>query len=234
MSQGYAPVKQPYQPPAPHHGPQQSNGWATAGFIVSIVGLFLCGIPSIIGLLLSMIGLTKTPKGFAVAGIAISLLGLIELALGGLLIYTGYIAVNRVATEYQRMATSFILESESRRIGEEWESTGVLPSEVDGAEMLELKTDAYGQPIVYETDGESFTLRSRGEDGTLMTEDDITAGPYDSAEEAASVEPIDMKEFDFEGEFGSSGFEADIQKQIEDSRREVEKMKQEIESEFDN
>ena len=72
MSQGYAPpVKHPNYPPSPHHAPTESNGWGTAGFVVSIAGLFLCGIPSIIGLFLSLIGLGKNPKGFAIAGVVI-------------------------------------------------------------------------------------------------------------------------------------------------------------------
>jgi hypothetical protein len=42
--------------------PSNENGIGLTGFIVSIVALFLCGIPSVIGILISLIGLRKNPK----------------------------------------------------------------------------------------------------------------------------------------------------------------------------
>ena len=64
---------------------KQSNGVGTAGFIISIVTLFLGWIPVFgwilwaVGLILSAIGLTKQPKGLAIAGLVISLIGIIFL-----------------------------------------------------------------------------------------------------------------------------------------------------------
>ncbi len=42
--------------------PQGNNGLCIAGFIVSLVSLFCCGLTSIIGLILSIIGVA-TSKG---------------------------------------------------------------------------------------------------------------------------------------------------------------------------
>ena len=56
-----------------------SNSLATAGLIVSIVGLFTAGILSPIGLLMSIFAFFKPPRGMAVAGIVIGGLGTVVL-----------------------------------------------------------------------------------------------------------------------------------------------------------
>ena len=63
----------------------ESNGIGTAGFVLALIALFLGWIPVlgwilwILGLILSFVGIFKKPKGFAIAGLIISLLGLILL-----------------------------------------------------------------------------------------------------------------------------------------------------------
>ena len=70
----------------------KKSGLSTAGFVCSLCGFLTCGITSIIGLILSIIGLSNSKKegrsdGLAIAGIIISLLplvfGILILALGG-------------------------------------------------------------------------------------------------------------------------------------------------------
>ncbi len=57
---------------------QPTNGLAIAGFVVSLVSLCCCGLFSIVGLILSIIGLVKAKdynnngKGLAIAGVIIS------------------------------------------------------------------------------------------------------------------------------------------------------------------
>ncbi|MCD7727874.1 MAG: DUF4190 domain-containing protein [Ruminococcus sp.] len=62
------------------------NGLAVAGFVVSLVSLFICGISSIVGLILSAIGLMQINKnvqqgipqrgkGMAIAGLVIGIVG---------------------------------------------------------------------------------------------------------------------------------------------------------------
>ncbi len=64
---------------------KESNGAGTAGFVLAIISLFLGWIPFIgwllwlLGLVLSFVGIFKKPKGLAIAGLVISLLGLILL-----------------------------------------------------------------------------------------------------------------------------------------------------------
>lgn len=61
----------------------KSNGVGTAGFVLALIALLLCWAPFLnwllwlLGLILSGVGVTKQPRGLAIAGLAISLLGLI-------------------------------------------------------------------------------------------------------------------------------------------------------------
>uniref|UniRef100_UPI0040470DB6 hypothetical protein n=1 Tax=Mariniflexile sp. TaxID=1979402 RepID=UPI0040470DB6 len=63
----------------------ESNGTGTAGFVLALIALFLGWIPVlgwilwILGLILSFVGIFKNPKGLAIAGLVISLIGLILL-----------------------------------------------------------------------------------------------------------------------------------------------------------
>ena len=65
----------------------ESNGIGTAGFVLSLVSIFLGWIPIlgwiiwILGLILSFVGIFRRPKGLAIAGLVISLIGLIFLIL---------------------------------------------------------------------------------------------------------------------------------------------------------
>ena len=62
---------------------KNSNGIGVAGFILALIGLFFGWIPVIgwiiwiLGLILSFIGVFKSPRGMAIAGLIISLIGFI-------------------------------------------------------------------------------------------------------------------------------------------------------------
>ena len=58
-----------------HKLPASINGLGTAGFIVSLLALFTCGIASPIGVLLSLPALFKPPRAFAIAGTVLGLIG---------------------------------------------------------------------------------------------------------------------------------------------------------------
>ncbi len=64
---------------------KNSNGLGTAGFVLALIALFLGWIPIIgwiiwlLGLILSFAGVFKTPRGLAIAGLVISLIGIILL-----------------------------------------------------------------------------------------------------------------------------------------------------------
>ncbi|SHG56178.1 hypothetical protein SAMN05444483_11641 [Salegentibacter echinorum] len=66
-------------------GQNESNGTGTAGFVLALIALFLGWIPFLgwilwlLGLILSFVGLFNKPNGLAIAGLVISLIGVILL-----------------------------------------------------------------------------------------------------------------------------------------------------------
>jgi hypothetical protein len=62
-----------------------SNGVGTAGFVLALIAVFLGWIPVLgwilwlLGLILSFAGVFRSPKGLAIAGLVISLIGFILL-----------------------------------------------------------------------------------------------------------------------------------------------------------
>lgn len=63
----------------------KSNGVGVAGFVLALLAIFLGWIPVLgwilwlLGLVLSIVGMFKQPKGLAIAGLVISLIGIILL-----------------------------------------------------------------------------------------------------------------------------------------------------------
>ncbi|MBQ7551248.1 MAG: hypothetical protein IJT04_06955 [Bacteroidales bacterium] len=61
----------------------KKNGLGTAGFVLAIIALFLGIVPVLgwivwaLGLIFSFVGIFKKPKGLAIAGLVISLIGVV-------------------------------------------------------------------------------------------------------------------------------------------------------------
>ena len=64
---------------------EKSNGIGTAGFVLALIAIFLGWVPILgwiiwlLGLIFSAVGLTRQPKGLAIAGLVISLVGIVML-----------------------------------------------------------------------------------------------------------------------------------------------------------
>ena len=77
----------------------KSNGMGTAGFVLALLALFLGWVPVVgwilwvLGLIFSCVGVFQTPKGLAIAGLIISLLGVILL----LFVFAGLFAAAAVS-----------------------------------------------------------------------------------------------------------------------------------------
>lgn len=80
---GYYPGT-PYDPYDPYRPtkPTGTNGWAIAALVTSLVGLMCCGLPSIIGLIMGLVGMRET-KRTGQDGYALALTGVI---IGGLVV----------------------------------------------------------------------------------------------------------------------------------------------------
>lgn len=65
-----------------------------AGFVLALLGLFLGWVPVlgwvlwVLGLIFSLVGVFRTPKGLAIAGLIITFIGLIVLLIVGAAIAT--------------------------------------------------------------------------------------------------------------------------------------------------
>lgn len=141
---------------------EASNGLGLAGFIVSLVGLVSCGLISPIGLVLSLVGLGKSPKGFAIAGTVLGILGslwafvlvfIVRKAQEPLRILPVIMAVQQYTGRYHTVPKSL-------------DALGVQPS---------MLTDAWGTQyrLTPSADGRWVELRSAGADRAFDTPDDI-------------------------------------------------------------
>lgn len=67
------------------HMEKKTNGIGTAGFVLALIAIFLGWIPFLgwiiwlLGLIFSFVGVFKEPKGLSIAGLVISLIGIILL-----------------------------------------------------------------------------------------------------------------------------------------------------------
>jgi hypothetical protein len=170
MSQTHAPVYV-QQPPG--------NSLGVAGFICSLVGLVSCGLLSPVGLVLSAAGLRREPKGLAIAGLVLGIIGSIWFVLALVFGLFGLI----LAAVGLGVAAPFIdsaieLESLDTSVRARYHQSGAYPatlSELTGLDQDAL-TDAWGSPYRYTlaADSASFSLTSDGPDKTPGTSDDLS------------------------------------------------------------
>lgn len=77
------PPEYSYNPNPTNPSGMEFDSMCIAGFICSVSGLFCCGLPALVGLILCIIGLVRTGsngkrgRGLAIAGLIISLLAII-------------------------------------------------------------------------------------------------------------------------------------------------------------
>ncbi|MFI4898598.1 MAG: type II secretion system protein GspG [Phycisphaerales bacterium JB059] len=160
-------------PPAP------SNGLGVAGFVTSLVGLVMCaGIICPIGLVLSTIAMFRRPRGLAIAGFIIGLIGsswiilvlLFFLVMGvGL---AGVAAMGAGGIEAGIDATKI-----HRAMRTHYAANGQIPSTLALLSLdEETLTDPWGRPYRYtiEPDGKRYAIATAGPDGVWDTDDDFT------------------------------------------------------------
>ncbi|MGB1123779.1 MAG: DUF4190 domain-containing protein [Phycisphaeraceae bacterium] len=167
-------------PPATYvYTPPPTNGLGVAGFVVSLSGMVVClGLTCPIGLLISLIALAKEPRGYAVAG---SILGLLGSILGALtiLVATGVIGSGLFSNAfYLQSQTSMYIDNASYEIDNHFiNNNDTLPDEPTGNSLISTHTDEWNNNLKYEpTQGSTtdYTITSPGPDGVFATSDDLT------------------------------------------------------------
>lgn len=170
------------QQPSVVYLPRPSNSMGLAGFIVSLVGWVSCGLLCPIGLLLSLIGLRKDPRGFAVAGVILGALGtvwaVVAVFFGGiaLLIGCGGAVCGGIAPQVVTHVRINMLAEDVEKFER---VNSRMPDSLDEAAAARKHgprdtKDAWGRPLRLhvEPDG-TFTISSDGPDRTPDTADDI-------------------------------------------------------------
>ena len=157
--------------------PPPSNAVGVVGFVFAIIGFVTCGLVSPLALLISLVGIFKAPRGFAVAGTIIGLLGTVWLfAIGFALIMSVGVAKDAVESGVHTFATAAAFERGRIAVEAYQQEHGSLPDGIEGNKLVLDLQDGWEQPIHYTLaeDG-SYTLRSAGADGEFHTPDDMTS-----------------------------------------------------------
>lgn len=166
-----APTAPPQRRPQPRkHAPQQpvqpprgGNALGVAGLTASILGLLTCGMFSPIGLLLSLIGLRKAPRGASVGGTAIGAIGSCMFA-----VFFAY-------GFFGGFTTALELEEAASEMDAYYAQAGDYPSDEEAAYLLADNQDAWNQSLRYHRNWDGgYEIRSAGLDGAFNTSDDHT------------------------------------------------------------
>lgn len=139
---------------------------------LGVVGFVLAFCLPPIGFLLSLIALTRSPRGFAIAGLIVSIL---TSTIVGLLVAGGYYVwpAFKATTEVVADTTTIIsaIDNYSRN------NQGALPANLSGLGLdTGTLSDPWGTPYLYEVseDGKSWSLRVAGPDGGFDDKDTAT------------------------------------------------------------
>lgn len=156
-----------------HRKPNCGNALGITGFVVSLLGvLFTCGLLAPVGLLLSVAGLFRRPRGLATAGVVIGLLGTLWLAAGGLAVGAGVAGASQAAKSRR---TVRVIAEAAAAVENHRYAAGELPDNPRGQVLIVDFTDAYGNALHYQRlDGNRFEVRSAGPDELYHTTDDLT------------------------------------------------------------
>lgn len=182
----------PVAPPMATARPAEpgSNGLGLAGFIISLVGLVLtAGILCPIGLILSVIAMWRRPRGFAIAGAVLGLVGscgtclvaIPLLASGILLAAVALVASGGVPA----INTLDHMMQVDRAITEYVQVHRTLPDSLTDLNLpADLLEDGWGTPLQYsvtrDQGHERWTLQSAGPNKQFEAGDITFTGDHDA------------------------------------------------------
>jgi hypothetical protein len=182
-----------------------TNAMGVAGFVCSLVGLiFTLGILCPVGLILSLIGLGRKPRGFAVAGVVLGLIGtcggLLLLLVGGaaILAALGIAAATIALSEPEKMEITTDMANMALSIKAYERQNRSLPATLDELDVRPtIRTDPWGNAYEYHLLDEppGFDLVSAGKDQTFGTIDDARFTSLDEAWATTGL-GIDVQEDD--------------------------------------
>lgn len=162
-------------------GPPPENKLGRRGFWTSLFGLATCGLLSPVGLTMSFLALSKKPRGAALAGVFLGLIGSAWVALlGAAMIGSAQGAAAMQAQRLETQTQTAMVQAEGV-ISHHRGDTGRLPEGIEGNKLVLSFTDAWGHALRYDRDDNAFAIRSAGPDGEFDTSDDlVNSHPLDS------------------------------------------------------
>lgn len=149
------------------------NGLGIAGFVVSITGLLLTfGLICPLGILLSFFALFKKPRGLAVAGLLIGVLGTALPLLAGYTILRSH-EVHEKQLRAQEQ-TEMVLEKSFADVEQFRHEHQRVPAGIEGNKMVIKYKDGWDRELRYDLHPRKYVVRSAGPDGDFETPDDRT------------------------------------------------------------
>lgn len=145
--------------------PPASNGLGIAGFIVSIVGMVVClGVLCPIGAVLSLFAVFKRPRGFAIAGLVIGVLGTVLWTLLWWLF---------IVSARSGMGSINLVFAQSDIDGHYY-THNALPDEATGNSLVGQHYDEWSTAFEYRlVDPQNYEIISAGPDTRFGTTDDV-------------------------------------------------------------
>jgi type II secretion system (T2SS) protein G len=178
---------------------RESNGLGVAGFFIALIGLFVpTGIVALLGLLISLVALSRAPRGFATMGVLVGLFGtVIWIAITGVAVLGALIL--GVSVLFAAIAAFILTQPETIKVTSDManvalaameyqDQNGALPQDLS---VLGLKpsqlTDPWGNPYRYQivVEDPGFDVVSAGDDGIAGSADDLALSRLGEMWEAA-------------------------------------------------
>jgi hypothetical protein len=188
---------------------RESNGLGVAGFFIALIGVFIpTGVVALLGLLLSLVALGRSPRTFAAMGVLVGLFGtVVWVTITGIAVLAALIA--GIAVIFAGAAAFMVMEPETIKVTSDMANVAIATMEYEDRNgsypedlsVLGLKpsmlTDPWGTPYRFQIveDDPGFDVVSAGEDGVMGTPDDVALSRLDKTWESALesfVEGIDQ------------------------------------------
>lgn len=200
---GYAPGAGPGFPQYVMVPVRERNGLGVFGFFIALIGLFIpTGIVALLGLLICLVALGRSPRGFAFMGLVIGLIGtvlwlVIDLAVivGGLIVMLAMavgMSAAFVITQPEVVEISSDMLNAAMSIEEKYHESDEVPGDIESLGLsVAAMTDPWGARYryqindrelnnIYNERGElNYEMISAGPDGAFDTDDDIKLSSLD-------------------------------------------------------
>ncbi len=190
---------------------RENNGLAGVGFVVSLLGLVVpTGIVSLLGLLISLVALSRAPRGFAAAGVFFGLLGaafwliflVLALAVGMLAALVGAVVFAGIFMLTQPEVIEVTTDMANLALGIQYyeQQEQEMPEALDDLGLgVATLTDPWGNRYRYVLAANTepgFDVWSSGQDGEFETDDDLALSGLGKVWEQA-FEPFGLKMEEF-------------------------------------